>query len=174
MDPFVGEIRVFPFSFAPTGWALCNGQLLSISQNTALFSLLGTYYGGDGKATFALPNLQGSVPLGVGQGAGLSAYDLGGAGGAQSVTLLASEMPMHTHVLRGSSDPATVRRPGSDRALAASTDGAVYADAGAGSPTPMSPQEVATAGGDQPHNNMQPTLMFNFCIALRGVFPPRP
>src|SRR6266568_5154656 len=99
-DPFVAEIRIFPFNFAPTGWALCNGQLLPISQNTALFSLLGTIYGGDGKSTFALPNLQGSAPLGQGQGPGLSLYDLGQSGGSQTITLLTSEMPVHNHTLR--------------------------------------------------------------------------
>jgi microcystin-dependent protein len=173
MDPFVGEIRAFPFNFAPTGWAMCNGQLLPISQNTALFSLLGTYYGGDGRSTFALPNLQGSVPLGAGQGAGLRDYYPGERGGSASVTLLPSEMPAHGHQLIASGETATVRRPGPDRALAVSVDANAYAPTDAGPAVSLSPLAATVAGGSQPHNNMQPTLILNFCIALQGVFPPR-
>ena len=120
-DPFVAEIRIFPFNFAPTGWALCNGQLLPISQNTALFSLLGTTYGGDGKSTFALPDLQGSAPMQPGQGPGLSLHDLGETGGSQTVTLLQSEMPVHTHAMNGATqDPATRQGRQPERLLGAS------------------------------------------------------
>src|SRR5713101_4885054 len=130
MDPFVAEIRIFPFNFAPTGWAFCDGQLLPISQNTALFSLLGTTYGGDGKSTFALPNMQGNAPMHPGQGPGLSLHDLGESAGTQAYT---SQNPN----------------------------------------AQMSFNQLAPAGGDQPHNNMQPYLTLNFCIALQGVYPPR-
>jgi microcystin-dependent protein len=173
-DPFLGEIRAFPFSFAPHGWALCDGQLLPISQNTALFSLLGTTYGGDGKSTFALPDLQGRVPLGPGQGPGLSLRDLGEVGGSASVALLQSEMPAHGHQLKASTDAATVRRPGADRALATTAEGTGYAPVGAGPAATLAPSAAWVAGGDQPHNNLQPTLVFNYCIAMQGIFPQRP
>lgn len=169
-DPFVAEIRIFPFSFAPTGWALCNGQLLPISQNTALFSLLGTTYGGDGKSTFALPDLQGCAPMHPGQGPGLSLHDLGEQGGSETVTLLESEIPAHTHALRASADPADTSAPGGGSTLATSTGGTLYQ---AGRDAVLGPAALATAGGSQPHNNMQPYLTFSFCIALQGVFPPR-
>jgi microcystin-dependent protein len=170
-DPFVAEIRIFPFNFAPKGWAFCNGQLLPISQNTALFSLLGTFYGGDGKSTFALPNLQGSVPLHLGQGPGLSLYDLGQAGGSEAVTLLQSEMPVHTHALRASAEDGDLANASPNRVLARSIGGFAYADT-PGDVT-MAPETIAPAGGDLPHNNMQPYLTLNFCIALQGIFPPR-
>jgi microcystin-dependent protein len=169
-DPFVAEIRIFPFNFAPRGWAWCDGQLLPLSQNTALFSLLGTTYGGDGKSTFALPDLQGRAPMHPGQGPGLSLHDLGETGGSETVTLLESEIPAHTHTLRASSDPANSRNP-DGRALARTVGGFAY-----GSPAslvPLAPEAVTPAGGGQPHNNMQPYLTFYFCIALQGVFPPR-
>jgi len=170
-DPFVAEIRIFPFNFAPKGWAWCDGQLLPISQNTALFSLLGTTYGGDGKSTFALPNMQGNAPIHAGQGPGLSLYDLGQQGGSQTVTLLASEIPAHTHVLRASSDPADVQQPSPARSLARSAPGFAYF---AGTPNAtLAPDALAPAGGDQPHNNMMPYLTYFFNIALQGVFPPR-
>jgi microcystin-dependent protein len=172
-DPFVAEIRIFPFNFAPTGWAFCDGQLLPISQNTALFSLLGTVYGGDGKSTFALPDLQGSAPMQPGQGQGLSLRDLGEIGGTESVTLLQSEIPFHTHVMNVSIDDADVRIPASNRALAKSANGNIYTTT-----TPanaiMAPQALSPAGGSLPHNNMQPYLTLNFCIAMQGVFPQRP
>ena len=176
MDPFVAEIRIFPFNFAPKGWAFCNGQLLPISQNTALFSLLGTTYGGDGKSTFALPDMQGNAPMHPGQGQGLSLRDLGEMSGSQTVTLINSEMPSHAH--------------GVGRAAAALGDsvlpqGCVWAESGAGRGTAalyiagpatgkVNPFSLGPAGGDQPHNNMQPYLTLNFCIALQGVFPQRP
>jgi len=171
MDPFVAEIRIFPFNFAPKGWAWCNGQLLPISQNTALFSLLGTTYGGDGKSTFALPNLQGSTPMHPGQGPGLSLHDLGETGGSETVTLLESEIPVHSHTIQASNQDATDQSP-VDELYAGGTGGiAMYATPGA--LTQLSPNALAPAGGDQPHNNMQPYLTLYFNIALQGVFPPR-
>ena len=171
-DPFVAEIRIFPFSFAPTGWAFCNGQLLPISQNTALFSLLGTMYGGDGRTNFALPNLEGSVPMFFGQGPGLSLYDEGQQGGSETVTLLESEIPSHSHAMNASSFAGDNSVPGPTIALAGSTGGNAY-----GPPslplTPAATQALPPAGGDLPHNNMMPYLTLSFCIALQGVFPPR-
>ena len=170
-DPFVAEIRIFPFNFAPTGWAFCDGQLLPISQNTALFSLLGTVYGGDGKSTFALPNLQGCAAMHPGQGQGLSLRDLGEMGGAQSVTLLVSEIPFHTHSMLASIDDGDIKIPGPGRSLAKAQGGSTYAAATDGSLLAF--QALPPAGGSLPHNNMQPYLTLNFCIALQGVFPPR-
>ncbi len=172
MDPFVAEVRVFPFNFAPKGWAQCNGQLLPISQNTALFSLLGTMYGGDGKSTFALPNLMGSVPMFHGQGPGLSLYNQGQTGGTESVTLLESEIPSHTHSLRATSAAADVAMPNADAAFAQSDGGKAYASSGAPD-VQLGVDAIAPAGGSQPHNNLMPYLTFNFCIALQGVYPPR-
>jgi microcystin-dependent protein len=168
-DPFVAEIRFVGFNFAPKGWAMCNGQLLPISQNTALFSLLGTYYGGDGKSTFALPNLQGSVPLHPDN----SNYSLGQMGGSQTVTLLQSEMPAHNHLVAASSEDANQLAPAPDRALARTQGGFGYQSNSSSSLTTMDPQSVSVAGGDMPHNNMQPALVMNFIIAMQGVFPPR-
>lgn len=167
-DPFVAEIRIFPFNFAPRGWAFCDGQLLPLSQNTALFSLLGTTYGGNGKSNFALPDLQGRAPMHPGQGTGLSLHDLGETGGSDFVTLLESEIPVHTHQAQVIYD---------DNGFSDSPQGALPAR-GRFYKTPgpavlMSPQMLAPSGGDQPHNNMQPYLTFNFNIALQGVFPPR-
>lgn len=171
-DPFVAEIRIFPFNFAPKGWAWCDGQLLPLSQNTALFSLLGTTYGGNGKSNFALPDLQGRAQMQPGQGPGLSLHDLGETGGSETVTLLESEIPSHNHALRASSDPGDTFAPGPTASLAASTGVTAYQPSVANL-VPMSGQSLAPAGGDQPHNNMQPYLTFYFCIALQGVFPPR-
>ena len=170
-DPFVAEIRMFGFNFAPTGWAQCNGQLLPISQNTALFSLLGTFYGGDGKSTFALPNLQGSAPLHAGQGQGLSEYFLGQQGGSQFVTLLQSEMPFHNHSLQASSAFGNSTDPTGRAAARPFGGGAYYGPAPANSG--MNVQTIGVAGASLPHNNMQPYLVVNFCIAMQGVFPPR-
>lgn len=170
-DPFVAEIRIFPFNFAPKGWAWCNGQLLPLSQNTALFSLLGTTYGGDGKSTFALPDLEGRAPMHPGQGPGLSLHDLGETGGSETVTLLESEIPSHTHVLRAQSTTGTKSTPAGNSL--ARTSGATPYLPPAGALVSMSDQSLAPAGGDQPHNNMQPYLTFYFNIALQGVFPPR-
>jgi microcystin-dependent protein len=170
-DPFVAEIRIFPFNFAPRGWAWCDGQLLPLSQNTALFSLLGTTYGGNGKSNFALPDLQGRAPMHPGQGPGLSLHDLGETGGSETVTLLESEIPSHNHALRVFNDVGEDRVPGATEALARSTGGFLYTPAG--TLTPMASQSLPPAGGDQPHNNLMPYLTFYFNIALQGVFPPR-
>lgn len=167
-DPFVAEIRIFPFNFAPKGWAWCDGQLLPISQNTALFSLLGTTYGGNGTNNFALPDLQGRAPMHPGQGPGLSLHVLGETGGAETVTLHETEIPAHSHTLNTSIRPADSLSPA---ALAVGTGNNAYAPPG--NSTSAAPQALAPAGGGQPHNNMQPYLTFYFCIALQGVFPPR-
>jgi len=172
MDPFVAEIRIFPFNFAPKGWAFCNGQILPLSQNTALFSLLGTTYGGDGKSNFALPDMQGNAPMHPGQGPGLSLHDLGETGGSSTVTLLESEIPAHTHALRDHDlDLGELNAPAANRTLAKSANANAYT--AAANPAPMAPAALTVAGGSQPHNNMQPYLTVNFCIALQGVFPPR-
>lgn len=173
-DPFVAEIRIFPFYFAPTGWALCNGQILPISQNTALFSLLGTTYGGDGKSTFALPDLQGSAPMHPGQGQGLSLRDLGEIGGVENVTLLLNEIPVHTHGLMATVENGTQGTLTDGITVGSSVAGQIYQTNTSANLVPMSPQALAVAGGGLPHNNMQPYLTLSFCIALQGVFPPRP
>jgi microcystin-dependent protein len=172
MDPFVAEIRIFPFNFPPKGWAFCDGQILPISQNTALFSLLGTTYGGDGKSNFALPNLQGSSALHPGQGPGLSLYDLGETGGEDTVTLLATEIPSHNHTINAKT-AGTISDPngllwGNPAGRPAPN---FFANA-IGTPQNMSLTALATTGG-QPHNNLMPYLTLNFCIALQGVYPPR-
>ena len=172
-DPFVAEIRIFGFNFAPKGWAFCNGQLLPISQNTALFSLLGTTYGGDGKSNFALPNLQGNAPMHPGQGPGLSLHDLGETGGTDTVTLLESEMPAHPHGMRASLDDANLAIPQPTRSLAKASAN-LYSISNAGGTGPLAFQGLTLAGGGLPHNNLQPYLTMNFCIALQGVFPARP
>jgi microcystin-dependent protein len=171
-SPFVAEIRVFPFNFAPKGWAFCDGQLLSISQNTALFSLVGTFYGGDGKATFALPNLQGSVALHTDQYSGGGQYPLGSQSGVDYVTLLTSEMPAHAHNVEGDVLVATSSQvsPGGHIPGNAQTKN-IYSDQSAN--TQMNPVMISVAGGSQPHNNLQPYLVLNFCIALQGIYPPR-
>ncbi|HRC84221.1 MAG TPA: tail fiber protein [Thermoanaerobaculia bacterium] len=171
MDPFVAEIRIFPFNFAPRGWAWCDGQILPLSQNTALFSLLGTTYGGDGKSNFALPDLQGRAPMHPGQGPGLSLHDLGETGGSDTVSLLESEIPSHSHALRASPDPGDVKTPVPNVVMARSTGGFAYLAGSAN--VALSGNMLAPAGGDQPHNNMQPYLTLYFNIALQGVYPPR-
>jgi microcystin-dependent protein len=170
MDPFVAEIRIFPFNFAPKGWAWCDGQLLPLSQNTALFSLLGTTYGGNGKSNFALPDLQGRAPMHPGQGPGLSLHDLGETGGSETVTLLESEIPAHSHAQRASQADGISQSPINEM-LATGINISQYA--APGPLVSLSPNSLAPAGGDQPHNNLQPYLTFYFCIALQGVFPPR-
>ena len=176
MDPFVAEIRIFPFNFEPTVWAFCDGQLMPISQNTALFSLLGTVYGGDGKSTFALPNLQGSVPIHAGQGQGLTERFLGEMSGVESITLLESEIPAHAHGVGRAlaADGNTISPVNSVWAQSAAGRGtaALYKD---GAPTgTVNILSLNVAGGGLPHNNMQPYLTLNFCIALQGIFPQRP
>lgn len=172
-SPFVAEIRIFGFQFAPKGWALCDGQLLPISQNTALFSLLGTFYGGDGKSTFALPNLQGSVAIHTDQYSGSGQYPLGAIGGEQYVTLLSSEMPAHNHVFNTVSTAGDTNSPGTGVSLARSSNATAYQSNASSPLTMMDPHALSIAGGDQPHNNMMPYLTLNYCIALQGVFPAR-
>ena len=171
MDPFVAEIRIFGFNFAPKGWAFCDGQLLPLSQNTALFSLLGTTYGGDGKSNFALPNMQGNAPMHPGLGPGLSLHDLGEIGGSEVVTLLQSEIPSHAHAIQANTNLANLATPSPLRSLARAAPGQAYSATIA--LTPFNNVAIGPAGGDQPHNNMMPYLTLNFCIALQGVFPPR-
>ena len=177
-DPFVAEIRIFGFNFAPTGWAFCNGQLLPISQNTALFSLLGTFYGGDGKSTFALPNLldNNAMHCGNGQGQGLSQRFLGEQGGSQTVTLIQSEMPVHAHgVGRAKADAGdSVNAANCVWAQSAAGRGgaALYHEAPATGKVKL--DSLSVTGASFPHNNLQPYLTLNFCIALQGVFPQRP
>ena len=169
MDPFVAEIRMYPFNFAPKGWAWCDGQILPLSQNTALFSLLGTTYGGNGQSTFALPDLQGRAAMHPGQGQGLSQHFLGETSGSETVTLLQSEIPAHSHSWSGSldDDDSTLAENHLLGGLSV-----IYAP-GNSAPVAMSPNALAPAGGDQPHNNLQPYLTLYFAIALQGVFPPR-
>jgi microcystin-dependent protein len=170
-SPFVAEIRILPYNFPPTGWATCDGQLMPISQNTALFSLLGTFYGGDGKSTFALPNLQDSAPMEQGQGQGLSERFLGEQGGEPFVTLLGTEMALHPHTLSDSTKPASAQSP--DGQYFANGQGVGLYDTNAQPTTNLSPQALTISGSSLPHNNMQPYLTVQYCIALQGVFPPR-
>jgi microcystin-dependent protein len=182
MDPFVGEIRLFALNFAPRNWAFCQGQVLSIAQNTALFSLLGTQYGGNGTTTFGLPDLRGRTYVGAGQGAGLSPYPLGTLLGSESVTLLSTQIPAHTHTLTGTV-PVN-----SEEANSNIVAGGYYADIPTGTPEQYSPDVLANgqmaadiisgttgvAGGGQGHENRMPFLVLNYCIALWGIYPQRP
>jgi microcystin-dependent protein len=170
IDPFVGEITVFAGNFAPTGWATCDGQLLPISQNTALFSILGTTYGGDGKSNFALPNLRGCSPMHPGTGPGLSQRSLGETGGTETVTLTAQQLPAHSHTAM-TADAASAAVPGAGVALAVSAAGNVYRSPGV--TTTLAPETIQAVGGNLPHENRQPYLTLTFIIALQGVFPPR-
>ncbi len=173
-DPFLGEIRIFPYNFAPSGWALCQGQILAISQNTALFSLLGTFYGGNGTSNFALPNFQGNVPVNQGQGTGLSDYAIGETGGTTTVTLNQGQLPAHSHNVQCLAGGGNSNTPvGNSFAEVASGRGSLNLyNTNAGS-TAMSPACLRLAGGGGAHNNMAPYLCLNFCIALTGVFPAR-
>jgi microcystin-dependent protein len=171
-NPFLAEVRIFPFNFAPTGWAFCDGQILPLSQNTALFSLLGTTYGGDGKSTFALPDLQGSVPMAPGQGPGLMLHDLGETGGEQTVTLLDTQMPMHTHGMTSQTQVSANKSiPANNEVFSRSKGGTLYQTTVPD--VTLADGTIAPAGGNQPHNNMMPYITVSFCIALQGVFPPR-
>ncbi|MGG9962808.1 phage tail protein [Ferruginibacter sp. SUN106] len=176
MDAFIAEIRVFGCNFAPKNWAQCNGQLLAIASNTALFSLIGTTYGGNGTSNFALPNLQGQTAIGQGQGSGLTDYVIGETVGSANVSLLSSEMPAHTHPVNCFNDAGT--DPGtSGNVLAASgTDSRanVLYSATVTAPVAMNFQQLANTGISAPHNNMSPYVAMNYCIALQGVFPQRP
>lgn len=172
MDPFVAEIRIFPFSFPPLGWAFCNGQLLPITQNTALFSLVGTYYGGDGKSNFALPDMQGNAPMQPGQGPGLSQHELGEIGGSETVTLLQTEIPVHSHNMMAATAAANSKSPAGNVLSRATAN--VYMPPTGNPLVAMSPMAITPAGGGLPHNNMMPYLTLSFCIALQGVFPSRP
>ena len=162
-DPFLGEIKIMSFSFAPKGWALCNGQTLPINQNQALFSLFGTTYGGNGQTTFALPNLQGQTPIHIGGG-----FFQGQNGGEQNHTLTSLEMPTHTHVAQGTTTNADQPVPTGNLLGAANN---MYTGANAGGLTPLDPTSISTLGGSQPHQNMQPYLTLSFCVALQGIFP---
>lgn len=169
-EPYVGEIKMVGFNFAPRGYATCDGQILPISQNTALFSILGTQYGGNGTSNFALPNFQGSAPMFWGQGPGLTPRVIGETSGTQTVTLLSTEMPIHNHGVSGSGTSGALNSPAN----------ATFASAGRGKPafyttftTPVAMQPVFPAGGNQPHENMQPYLTVLFIIAMQGAFPPR-
>ena len=172
-DPFVAEIRIFPFNFAPRGWAFCNGQILPISQNTALFSLLGTTYGGNGQSTFALPDLQGRAPMHPGQGPGLSLHDLGETGGSETVSLLESEIPAHSHTMRANNSDGLQPTPTSNVSSAPGADRDLFWYKSSAPNQVMNVNASGLTGGSLPHNNLMPYLTLNFCIALQGVFPPR-
>ncbi len=172
-EPFLGEIKAFGFNFPPNGWAQCNGQVMPISQNTALFSLLGTMYGGDGVTTFALPDLRGRVGVHAGQGAGLSNYSQGEVAGTESVTLTVGQLPVHSHNLVASTSSGNTADPsGAFLAKEATGVTAIYGNGVAGNAT-LAAGSVTGGGGGQPHSNLQPFLVLNFCIALNGIFPSR-
>lgn len=172
MDPFIGEIRLFAGNYAPYQWAFCNGQLLPITLYTALFSLLGTQYGGDGKTTFALPNMQGRAPVHQGQGNGLTNRVVGDSGGSSSVTLITPEIPAHTHVPNSQSSQGVADPTNAIWTSTVGLRGPAYY--GETPNTPMSPLAIQPSGGSHPHNNMQPYLGVSYIIALNGVFPQRP
>ncbi len=173
-DPFLGEIRMFGGNFAPRGWAFCNGQILPISQNTALFALLGTTYGGDGQTTFALPDLQGAAPLHAGEGPGLSSRPLGERGGQQAVSLTTANLPAHTHAVAGEDGYGTNAAAANGVwARSAGVRGMAAYASEPGTPRVMNAGAVAASGGGQPHNNMPPYLALTFIIALQGIFPSR-
>lgn len=164
-QPYVGEIRIFGFNFAPSGWAMCNGALMAISENETLFNLIGTTYGGDGQATFALPDLRGRAI--VHQGGG---YNLAQTGGAEATTLTLNQIPVHAHGVAANSNPANTDNPAGAYPADPATGGSSYSSA---ANTTMNGAMIGLAGGGLPHNNLQPSLVFNFCIALTGIFPPR-
>lgn len=170
-DPFLGEIRMFAGNFAPVGWATCDGQLLGIQQNAALFSLLGTYFGGNGTTNFALPDLRGRVPIHAGAGPGLSPYVLGQTAGTETVQLLLTQMPMHNHIQACSSSPQSIQADPTNAVCGTDTQTAIYSTT---ANAQMSPQSIGLTGGNQPHDNLQPYLCVTFIIALQGIFPSRP
>jgi microcystin-dependent protein len=168
-NPYLGEIRIFPYNFAPSGWAICEGQVLSISQNTALFALIGTFYGGNGTSTFALPDLRGRVPLGQGQGVGLSSFTVGQVGGVEDVTLITSQIPAHNHPVTASEHKGTSHDAGGNvLALGTKHEFATAPDG-----TIMNAAMISPTGGGAPHENHQPYLALTPCIALQGIFPSR-
>jgi microcystin-dependent protein len=171
-EPFLAEIRVFPFNFAPRGWAFCSGQVLAIAQNAALFSLIGTFYGGNGTTNFALPDLRGCAPIGQGSGPGLTPRELGETGGENTHTLLSSEMAGHSHALKAFEGRGGVGTtiPAAGAALTSSTGGPLFGTTAANS---MAPTVISSIGGSTPHNNLMPYLGLNFYIALQGIFPAR-
>ncbi|WP_250459554.1 phage tail protein [Microbulbifer litoralis] len=179
MEPFIGEIRLLPYTLVPRGWALCDGQLLPISQNTALFSLIGTTYGGNGTTTFALPNLKGRVAPGAGRGPGLQSWDLGAEDGTDSVTLTAAEMPQHHHSLRGLDISGDTDQPSENAYLGqdSARGGQGNVNFLARTETPpdatLTPEALTLSGESRPHENRQPFLAVKYCIALTGIFPPR-
>lgn len=172
-DQFLGEIRIFAGKFVPNGWAFCNGQLLAISQSTALFSLIGTVYGGDGKSNFALPNLQGNAPMHWGNGSGLTPRVLGETGGTTTITLNQQQLTTHNHLLMGANDDADLQKPDPTAALAKSVNANLYNPGIAGG-KPLAGNAVSLVGNNQAHNNMQQYLPMNFCIAMQGIYPTRP
>lgn len=178
-EPYIGEIRLFAGNFAPRGWAFCNGQSQSIAQNTALFSLLGTTYGGNGQTTFNLPDLRGRVPLNQGQGPGLSVYTIGEAAGVETVALTTAQMPAHSHVLNATTATGSVTTPGSTVMLATPVEAGVktslYVVPGTSTvnQAPMAAQSISPTGGSQPHENMMPFQSLNYIIAVEGIFPSR-
>jgi len=171
-DPFVSEIRIFAFDFAPRGWARCQGQILPLSQNTALFALLGTTFGGNGITNFGLPDFQNRIPIGFGRGPGLSEYFMGQSGGQESVTLLTTDIPAHRHTARCNTSPAESESP-SNAVWATDGASATTSYAAVAAPVNMASAALAPSGTGVPHENRMPTLGLNFCIALQGVFPPR-
>jgi len=169
-DPFIGEIRIFAGNFAPRSWTFCNGQTLPIAQNTALFSIIGTIYGGDGRTTLGLPNLAARVPMGSGNGPGLTPRNLGQSGGTSTETLTINKIPSHTHNLRASNSPAEASNPQGNM-LARSVNGSLYHNGG--TLVNMANTALLPAGGSGAHNNLQPYLVMNFIIALQGLYPSR-
>ncbi|MEO5931915.1 MAG: tail fiber protein [Candidatus Kapaibacterium sp.] len=172
-EPFIGQIIMTGFNFAPRGYATCDGQLLSIAQNTALFSLLGTTFGGDGRVTFGLPDLRGRVPVHQGQGPGLTNRTMGEVSGSESVTLISSQMPMHNHLMSTTNVAGAVATPNGNFLAASSDPNAVTSYRPTSDGSTLNPQSIGLAGGNQPHNNMQPYLVISFSIALEGIFPSR-
>ena len=172
-SPFVAEVRIFGFNFAPRGWATCDGQILPISQNTALFSLLGTTYGGNGQSNFALPDLKGSVVVDNGQGPGLSQYYEGVTGGSETVTLTPLQMASHNHTVQAQSNPSNLNAPAATRSFSRATGGFPYQSNASANLVNTSPQSIGVMGASNPHNNMMPYETLLFCIAMQGVFPAR-
>ena len=170
-EPFIAEIRIFAGNFAPRGWAFCDGQLLPISQNTALFSLIGTTYGGDGRSTTALPDLQGRVPMHPGRGPGLTSRRLGQRGGTEMITLSEAQMPNHTHQLIASGEDGESTTPSSSNMVGAGND--MFRSPNGATTGAMADAALPSAGGSQAHNNLQPFIVMNFIIALVGLYPSR-